>query len=246
MTLDQTAERLRRGLRRRATSPQTRPTVSSLGGIHPQCPARRRVRAARRREETRHPGDDAIRPNRGHARARAPRPSRRGESRRARRSGSAPSSRRGAAGARSAEARACPPPPRRTRAPSRNAPRRRKPARTTRRSSPPRLSPRTSPRTAASEQTNTHLRKDHRKMIRETRLTVHEPRRGSRTPPERARRRRCCARARSSTAPPSPPSRRTRASPPPPPPPSVGLQKKSPGLGCFTRVRVLERRGHER
>ena len=101
MTLDQTAERLRRGLRRRATSPQTRPTVSSLGGIHPQCPrAAPRPRGATPRrnaapsETTRDLGQTAV------TRVRELLDRRGAGSRGARGgSGSAPSSRRGAAGA---------------------------------------------------------------------------------------------------------------------------------------------------
>jgi len=151
MTLDQTAERLQRGLRRRATSPQTRPTVSSLGGIHPQClRAAPRPRGATPRRNAAPSETTRIwaRP-RSRACASSSTVAARGVA--AREAVPARQRRRGAArrARRSAEARACPPPPRRTRAPSRNAPRRRKPARTTRRSSPPRRSPRTSLRTAA-------------------------------------------------------------------------------------------------
>ena len=247
MTLDQTAERLQRGLRRRATSPQTRPTVSSLGGIHPQClRAAPRPRGATPRRNAAPSETTRIwaRP-RSRACASSSTVAARGVA--AREAVPARRRRRGAArrARRSAEARACPPPPRRTRAQSRNAPRRRKPARTTRRSSPPRPSPRTSLRTAA-KRTDKHTEErtsKERLSIRLFDTTVHEPRkRGSRTPPERAAPPRR-ARAPRLTAPPSPPSRLTRTSPPSPPPPSASSGTVKPSHSCpcprATRTRAV-------
>ena len=78
-------------------------------------------------------------------------------------------------------------------------------------------------------------------MIRETRLTVRTATRLE-TPPNVRRRRgwHGASLDRAAVA----AVEAARASPPAAAAASAGLQK-SPGLGCFTRVRVLERRGHE-